>query len=139
MPGYTVMGRLATLESSKVRWPSHPASTNPAVEWINSPSRPSEDLPSRRATSVGQAHALQRRSQDELAGVEDERLAVGDLDELGEVLEILPDVDHADGVIAEEPKVAVDVQVDGRRLDALGAERVDDNPFGIDLFTDRPV
>ena len=38
MPGYSVIGRLATLASSSVMWPSKPASTKPAVEWISSPS-----------------------------------------------------------------------------------------------------
>ena len=49
MPGQSVIGRLATLESSSVMWPEKPGSTNPAVEWVSSPSRPSEDLPSSRA------------------------------------------------------------------------------------------
>ena len=34
---------------------------------------------------VGQADALERRAEHELAGMEDERAAVVDLDELGEV------------------------------------------------------
>src|SRR5687768_13151089 len=44
------IGRFATLDSSSVRCPDQPASTKPAVEWINSPKRPRLDLPSRRAT-----------------------------------------------------------------------------------------
>ena len=40
-------------------WPSKPGSTNPAVEWISSPSRPRLDLPSSRATrSSAERHAL---------------------------------------------------------------------------------
>ena len=50
MFGYSVIGRLATLLSSSVSWPSKPASTKPAVEWMSNPRRPSDDLPSRRAT-----------------------------------------------------------------------------------------
>src|SRR5438132_524221 len=44
------IGRLATLDNSSVKWPLQPASTNPAVLWIRSPRRPSELLPSSRAT-----------------------------------------------------------------------------------------
>src|SRR5918994_3370348 len=43
------MGRVATFESSRVRWPSQPASTKPAVACVSSPRRPSELFPSRRA------------------------------------------------------------------------------------------
>jgi hypothetical protein len=45
-----VIGRFATFESSSVTWPSQPGSMKPAVEWMSSPRRPSELLPSRRAT-----------------------------------------------------------------------------------------
>ena len=44
---------------------------------------------------------------------------VGDLDQLGEVLQVLPDVDDPHGVVAEQPKVAVHVEVDRGRLDAV--------------------
>ena len=88
---------------------------------------------------VGERHPLEGRAQDELPGVEDQGLPVGDLDQLGQVLEVLPDVDDAHGVVAEEPKVAVDVQVDRRRLDAAGAQGVDDDPLGIELFADGPI
>jgi hypothetical protein len=90
------MGRVAMLDSSRVMWPSQPASMNPAVEWISRPRRPRLDLPSRRPTrSVGQLDALGRGAEHELAGVEDERPVgvVGDLDQLGEVLEVLLHVD----------------------------------------------
>ena len=88
---------------------------------------------------VGDAHPFERRSQDELPGMEDERLPLGDLDQLGEVLEVLPDVNHPHGVVAEQPKVAVDVEVHRGRLDAVESERVDDNSLCIELFADRPI
>ena len=88
---------------------------------------------------VGDADPLQGRPQDELPGVEDERLPLGDLDQLGEVLEVLSDVDYAHGVVTEQPKVAVHVEVHRGRLDAVGAERVDDDPLGVELFADRPI
>jgi hypothetical protein len=54
MPGQSFMGRVATLESSRVTWPEKPGSMKPAVECVSSPSRPSELFPSRReATSSG--------------------------------------------------------------------------------------
>ena len=49
MPGQSLIGKVATLDSSRVTWPLKPGSTKPAVEWVSRPSRPSEDLPSRRA------------------------------------------------------------------------------------------
>src|SRR3954452_22110100 len=48
MPGYSLIGRLATLDSSSVMCPLNPGSMKPAVEWVSSPSRPRELLPSSR-------------------------------------------------------------------------------------------
>ena len=67
---------------------------------------------------VGQRDALERGAEHELAGVEDERAVVADLDQLGEILLVLLRVDVGRGVVAEHAEVAVDVQVDRRRLDA---------------------
>ncbi len=54
MPGQSLIGSVATLDSSSVTCPENPGSMNPAVECVSSPSRPSEDLPSSRAaTSSG--------------------------------------------------------------------------------------
>ena len=54
MPGQSLIGRVATLLSSRVTWPLKPGSMKPAVECVSRPSRPSELLPSRRAaTSSG--------------------------------------------------------------------------------------
>src|SRR6266536_4067209 len=53
IPGYRVIGRLATLDSSRVTWPWKPGSRNPAVEWVSSPSRPNDDFPSSRAARSG--------------------------------------------------------------------------------------
>jgi len=36
--------------------------------------------------------------------MKDERLPIGDLDQLGEVLEVLSDVDHAHGVVRNSRK-----------------------------------
>jgi hypothetical protein len=45
-----VIGKFATFDNSNVMCPSNPASMNPAVEWMSKPRRPSELLPSTRAT-----------------------------------------------------------------------------------------
>jgi len=88
---------------------------------------------------VGQLHPLGRRPQHELAGVKDEHRLFADLDELGEVLLVLLHVDVAHRVVAEDPEVTVDVQVDRRRLNRALVERLDgDSAFGEGL-ADRPV
>ena len=105
IPGYRVIGKLATFDSSRVSCPAKPGSTNPAVEWISRPRRPSDDLPSRRATrSSGSTHPLQGGAQHELAGVQDERVVGVDLHQGGELRQVLLHVDMAHGVVAEHPE-----------------------------------
>ena len=67
---------------------------------------------------VGDRHHLERGAEHELAGMEDEATVVGDLDELGEVLLRLLRIDEGRRVVAEHAEVAVDPQVDRRRLHA---------------------
>ena len=64
------------------------------------------------------ADPLRRGAEHELAGVQDERVVVGDLDQLGEVALVHLHVDDPAGVVAEHPEVAVAAQVDRRRLQA---------------------
>ena len=104
---------MATFESSRVRCPSQPASTKPAVEWIKRPSLPRLDLPSRRPDEVvGKADPLDRRAEHEFARMEHEHVVLGDRHQLGELLLVLLDVDRPQVVVAEDPEVTVDVQVD---------------------------
>ena len=106
-----MIGRLATLESSRVRWPSQPASTKPAVEWMSRPEAAERGLALEAGHQVGgQRDLLLGRPEHELAGVEDEWV-LPDVDQLGEVLLVLAHVDHPAGVVAEQPEVA------GRRGD----------------------
>ena len=79
---------------------------------------------------VGEPHALERRAEDELAGVEDERRLVVDLDEAGQVLLRLLDVDERVARVVEDAEVAVDAHVHARRLEQRGVVRID---------LDRPV
>lgn len=46
MPGQSLIGKVATFDSSSLMWPENPGSIQPAATWIRSPSRPSELLPS---------------------------------------------------------------------------------------------
>ena len=104
------------------------------------PSRPSELLPSRRATrSLPKRDALERRAQDELARVEDERLAVGDLDELGQVLLSGLRIDVRRVVVAEDAEVAIRVEVDRRGLDRVVGEWLDDDAAVVERFFDLAV
>ncbi len=64
-----------------------------------------------RRDVVGQREALEGGTGHELTGVEDERPAVAELDELGQVLLRLLGVDERRGVVAEHAEVAVDVEV----------------------------
>ena len=71
--------------------------------------------------------------------MEDERVAVGDLHQLGEVLLGLLRVDERRRVVAEDAEVAVDVEVDRAGLDAALVERIDDDAAGRELFAEGLV
>ena len=112
----------------------------PAVEWISSPSLPSDDFPSSLATrSSGQPDPLEGRAEDELARVEDERLVVLDLDELREALLLRLDVDEGVARVAEHAKQAVDAHVEARRLHERGLVGVDADPARLDQTPDGAV
>ena len=74
---------------------------------------------------VRQRDPLERRAEHELARVEDERPLLVDLDELGQVLLRLLDVDERVARVAEDAEVAVDADVDARRLEQRRVVRVD--------------
>src|SRR5215469_7809725 len=48
MPGQSLIGSVATFDSSNVTWPEKPGSIHPAVECVSRPNLPKLDLPSRR-------------------------------------------------------------------------------------------
>ena len=76
LPGQSTIGTRVRLVISRVSVPRQPGSTKPAVAWTMSPRRPSELLPSMRATrSSGSSTHSSVRPRHELAGVDDERLA----------------------------------------------------------------
>jgi hypothetical protein len=106
-----------------------------------------EAQPAERALSfeprdevVGEGDPLERRSQHELARMEDERLAVVlDHDFLCEVLLGLADVDECVARVVEDAKVAVDTNIDARRLQKSGVVRVDTDAAFVEETLDRPV
>ena len=112
----------------------------PAVEWIRRPRRPKELFPSnRRHEVVGQPDPFERRGEDELARVEDERRVAVDLDQLGQVLLRLLDVDVRVTGVVEDAEVAVDADVDARRLEQRLVVGVDPDAPLVDQPPDRPV
>ena len=88
---------------------------------------------------VRQRYAFESGAEHELAGVEDERTSLTHLDQLGEVFLMLLGVDVGRGVVAEDAEVAVDVEVDRRRLHRLVAQRVDHDATGRELLPDGDV
>src|SRR3954454_2952520 len=70
--------------------------------------------------------------------MQDERLAV-DLDELRQILLRLLDVDVRVARVAEDAEVAVDANVDARRLEQGGVVRVDPDAALVEQAPDRSV
>ena len=140
MPGHSVIGRFATLDSSSVMCPVNPGSMKPAVEWVSRPSRPSERLALQPAGEVvGQRDDLERRAEHELARVQHERLVAVRLDQRGQVVLLHRRVDVGVPGVVEDPEVAVQPDVDARRLDQLRVERVDAEAARVDLGRDVAV
>ena len=112
----------------------------PAVEWMSSPSLPRRDLPFEpRDEVVRQRDALERGAEHELAGMEDERLLVVDLDHLGQVLLLRLDVDEGVAGVPKDPEVAIDADVEARRLHQPRFVRLDADPTLLDEAADAPV
>src|ERR1051325_4027690 len=95
MPGHSLIGRVATFDSSSVTWPEKPGSMKPAVEWVSRPSRPSDDLPSRRADVSARGVPAGRGRLGLVLGRVDVRVAM----------------------VLEDSEQPVEPQVDARRLD----------------------
>ena len=119
------MGSVATFASSRVTCPEKPGSTKPAVAWVSSPSRPSDDFPSTRAaTSSGRVT---------ISGVQDEGLVAVGLDLAGEVGLVRSRVDVRVAMVLEDPEVPVQPDVDRRGLHHRGVEGVHRDPTRLDL------
>ena len=88
---------------------------------------------------VGEPHPLNRRAEHEFARVQDERFIVLDRQALGQVFGRLAHVDVGIAVIPEDAEVAIETDVERRRLDRVLADRVDRQPSGGKRFGDRAV
>jgi hypothetical protein len=88
---------------------------------------------------LGQPDPLQGRAQDELPRVQDERLALSHVDQVGEAGHLALHVDQRIPVVVEDPEAPIDVEIDRRGLDAVRVERLDPDPPGVDLLADRAV
>ena len=88
---------------------------------------------------VWQPDSLQRRAEDELSRMEDESPVLGDLDQLGEVLLFLPDVDERISVVVENPEIAVDPDVHARGLQELVVVGIDLDAAFREKAGNRPV
>ena len=71
--------------------------------------------------------------------MEDERFVIQDLDQLGQILHALLDVDIGVPRVPEDPEEPVDPDVDARRLDQLLVEGVDSDPPLGEQSADRTV
>jgi hypothetical protein len=88
---------------------------------------------------VGQLDVLERPAEAELARVDDERLAVGDVDLLGQVRRRVAQVDRRRPVIVEDAERTAEPEVDASRLDQRRVPRLDPDPAVADQAEDRPV
>src|SRR5690606_4107766 len=82
---------------------------------------------------------LERGTEDELAGVQHERLGGAGVDQAGEVRLVLGRIDHRVAVVVEEPEVPIQPDVDAGRLDHLRLVRVQPHAAGVDLGADVTV
>ena len=75
--------------------------------------------------SFGQLHPLERLAEDELAGMEDERLVIRDAEQLGQIGLRGADVDEGVAVVPEDSEGSVEVEVDRRGLEVGRVVRAD--------------
>ena len=74
---------------------------------------------------VRERDPFERRTENELAGMKDERLLVPDLHELGQLFLRLTHVDKRIPSVVEDPEEPIHAHVDARGLDQLLVEWVD--------------
>ena len=140
MPGHSLIGSVATFDSSSVMWPLNPGSMKPGGRVGQQPEAAERGLALEPAGDVvGQRDDLVRRRQHELARVQDERLVALGLDQPGEVGLLVRRVDVRVAVVLEDPEEAVDAHVDRRRLDHPLVEGLEDHASGRDLGLDVAV
>ncbi len=88
---------------------------------------------------VRQGDRLVGRAEDELTGVQDERLVAVDLDQPGQVRLIQRGVNDRVFVVVEQPKVAIEAEVHTRGLHHGGIPGVQTHPAGVNLGVDVAI
>jgi hypothetical protein len=88
---------------------------------------------------VRQPDPLQGRGEHELARVEDEGALLVDLDELGELLLWLLDVDVRVARVVEDAEETIDADVDAGRLEQRRVVRLDLDATLVEQAADRAV
>src|SRR5690242_20767704 len=88
---------------------------------------------------VGEGDPLERLTEHELAGMQDEWAVLRHLHRLRQILHRLAHIDERMPRVVEDAEAPVDAQVDARRLDHRGVERVDQDPPAFDLRADGAV
>ena len=140
MPGHSVIGRLATLDSSSVMCPEKPGSMNPAVECVSRPSRPSDDLPSSRpARSSGSVHRSSVDPSTNSPGCRTNGSPSFGSTRRGQIVLAHRRVDVGVAGVVEDPEQIVEADVDARRLHQAVVERVDAQPAGGDFGPDIAI
>ena len=140
MPGHSLIGSVATLDSSRVTWPRE-AGVDEAGRRVGQQAQPAETRLALEAGAdvVRQGHDLVRRAEHELARVQDERLVAVRFDQPGQLGLLDRRVDVRVAVVLEHPEVAVDADVDAGGLDHRRVEGVETDPAGLDRGADVPV
>jgi hypothetical protein len=87
----------------------------------------------------GKTNALAGGPEHEFTRVQHEGVVGANLNEFGEVFEVLLHIDMAHRVVPENPEEPIDMKIDRGWLDAAGVEGLDNNAAGFDLFTDGAV
>jgi hypothetical protein len=130
MPGHSLIGSVATLDSSSVTCPLNPGSTQPAERALAL--QPPGHV-------IWQADHLVGGREYELPGMQHERLGPGGLHQAGQVRLFHRGVDVRVAVVLEDAKVAVQADVDAGRLDKFGRVRGEPDPAGLDLRPDVSI
>ena len=118
-----------------------PARVDEAGRRVDQQAEPAEGaLPfESRDEIVREPDAFQRGAQNELARMEDERRSVLDLDELGQVLLRLANIDIGVAGVVENPEIAIDADVHARRLEQGIVVGIDLDAAFLQATRDRPI
>ena len=83
--------------------------------------------------AIRERHELEGAAEDELAGVQGERLVRVDLDEVGKVGLVFGGIDERVLVVVEQAEEPIEAHIDARRLHHLEVERFEADAAGGEL------